>query len=68
MFNVREGVSARDDVIPERFFIERLPEGFPRDQSIDRGTLEKAKAKHYHLRSWDSDGESTEEKIRSLGL
>ena len=66
--NVREGISARDDVPPERFFIERLPEGFARGQSIDGDMLEKAKAEYYHLRGWDSDGTPTKRNIRSLGL
>ncbi len=68
MFNVREGINAKNDVLPERFSEEAMPDGPAEGQRITKRTLEKAKAEYYTLRGWDDNGVPTEEKLRSLGL
>ncbi|MHA1925618.1 MAG: aldehyde ferredoxin oxidoreductase family protein [Candidatus Thorarchaeota archaeon] len=68
MFNVREGINAKDDVLPERFSDESMPDGPAEGQRITKRTLEKAKTEYYALRGWDDNGVPTEEILRSLGL
>ena len=68
IFNVREGLNAKDDVLPERFSEEALPDGPAEGQIMTKDTLEKAKAEYYSLRGWDEKGVPTKEKLRSLGL
>ncbi len=68
MFNVREGITAKDDVLPLRFYTEKMPEGFAKGEKISKETLEEAKAEYYRLRGWNKGGIPTEEKLASLGL
>jgi aldehyde:ferredoxin oxidoreductase len=68
MFNVREGINAKNDVLPERFSEEAMPDGPAKGQKLTKHTLERAKAEYYMLRGWDDDGVPTKEKLRSLWL
>ena len=68
LFNVREGITAHDDVLPKRFSKEPAPLGDPKGLVIDKGELEVAKAEYYSLRGWDSNGIPTSDKINSLGV
>ena len=67
-FNTREGISALDDVLPERFYKETMPEGSAKGQRIKPEELEVAKAKYYKLRGWTSQGLLTEEKMKQLRI
>ena len=68
LFNVREGISSSDDVLPERFTNEKLPEGDGQGLMIQQETLEKAKAEYYALRGWSKEGIPTIELLKSVGL
>nr|HID58019.1 aldehyde:ferredoxin oxidoreductase [Desulfobacterales bacterium] len=52
-FNLREGITAEDDCLPERFYKERLPES---GKSIEKKDLEKMRGEYYRLRGWDAKG------------
>jgi aldehyde:ferredoxin oxidoreductase len=47
LFNVRAGLSRKDDTLPERFFEKG---------GIDRYGFEKTLDEYYHLRGWDENG------------
>jgi aldehyde:ferredoxin oxidoreductase len=52
-FNLREGVTSRDDTLPKRFFDEPLgKEG----KTIRREDLQKMLKDYYTLRGWSSEG------------
>jgi len=68
VFNIREGISSSDDVLPGRFANEALPEGDGRGVSIQQETLERAKAEYYALRGWSKKGIPTNELLKSIGL
>jgi len=68
MFNVREGITASDDVLPKRFSQEPAPLGDAKGLVIKEEDLEIAKAEYYSLRGWDANGIPTSEKIKSLGI
>jgi aldehyde:ferredoxin oxidoreductase len=68
LFNLRESNLARNDVLPERFSTEVLPDGPAKGQKIGKNVFEKAKAEYYALRGWTRDGTPTREKLQSLGL
>ncbi len=68
MFNVREGISAKDDVLPQRFSDEPAPRGDPKGQVIKQSEFEDTKSEYYSLRGWDSNGVPISEKIRELGI
>jgi aldehyde:ferredoxin oxidoreductase len=64
LFNLREGYTRKDDVIPERF-MEPMPDGTAKGQTCDVSKMLDA---YYQLRGWDEQGVPTAEKLRSLGL
>jgi aldehyde:ferredoxin oxidoreductase len=68
MYNVSEGISAKDDILPKRFYTEKAPEGDPEGLIVQETEFEAAKAEYYSLRGWNSDGIPTSEKLMSLGI
>lgn len=64
-FNVREGLSAKDDMIPERFTREPMPEGPGKGQVANLGVMLH---EYYRLRKWGADGKPTEHTLTELGL
>ncbi|MCK4849290.1 MAG: aldehyde ferredoxin oxidoreductase C-terminal domain-containing protein, partial [Candidatus Heimdallarchaeota archaeon] len=68
LFNVREGITASNDILPKRFSQEPAPQGDPKGLVIKEEELEASKAEYYSLRGWDANGIPTSEKIKSLGI
>jgi aldehyde:ferredoxin oxidoreductase len=68
MFNVREGLSRRDDRLPAR--LHAPLEGGPlTGRSIDPEAFEEAVTRLYKLKGWDpATGQPTAERLRALGL
>jgi len=52
-FNLREGLSKKDDTLPQRFFNEGLKTGASRGERIQREEFEKMLKEYYKLRGWD---------------
>ncbi len=55
-FNVREGISKKDDVLPKRFMEEPFSEGNSAGIVISQDELEKMLTEYYSLRGWDEQG------------
>jgi aldehyde:ferredoxin oxidoreductase len=70
MFNIREGFSRRDDILPERYFKEPTPLGLPivRGKKIDREKFERMLDEYYEHHGWDENGVPTAETLKKLGL
>ena len=68
LFNTLEGITAKDDVLPQRFYKEKMPEGPAKGQVISADELEKTKQKYYELRGWDINGIPTEETLKRLEI
>ena len=51
-FNAREGISADDETLPDRFF-EPLPAGVLAGKHLDRETFQAMKGLYYRLCGWD---------------
>ena len=66
-FNIREGLSRKDDILPERLF-EPLGNGPLKGKFIDRDKFEKAINTYYKLEGWDSEGKPTESRLLQLDL
>jgi len=65
LYNLREGLTAKDDTLPKRLLEEPLPEG----PSKGRKTmLAGMLSSYYSFRGWGSNGVPTKEKLRELGL
>jgi aldehyde:ferredoxin oxidoreductase len=65
LFNIREGLRADLDTLPERFFTEPLKEGPCKDRVVD---LKQLKEDYYFVRGWDPDGIPTKDKLQELGI
>jgi aldehyde:ferredoxin oxidoreductase len=68
LFNVREGVSRRDDVLPWRVMHEPIPEGPSAGMYCPPDELAAMLDSYYGLRGWDADGDPTPARLASLGL
>ena len=68
LFNVREGITRKDDTLPPRFMEEPLPEGATKGQVVTKEMLDEMLGEYYALRGWDKNGVPTEEKLKELGL
>jgi len=68
LFNVREGITRKDDNLPARFMEEQLPDGAARGQVITEKMLNEMLNEYYALRGWDDNGIPTKEKLKELGL
>ncbi|MEM1779342.1 MAG: aldehyde ferredoxin oxidoreductase C-terminal domain-containing protein [Ignisphaera sp.] len=65
-FNVREGFSRKDDVLPERFLREPFPRTPSKGQIFE---LDKLLDDYYTARGWDiKTGIPTRKKLEELGL
>ncbi|GAH77534.1 unnamed protein product, partial [marine sediment metagenome] len=68
VFNIREGLSAADDKLPNRFFQPKR-NGVLSTKFYDPEQLEKAKSYYYTLMGWDAKtGIPTPEKLQELDV
>jgi aldehyde:ferredoxin oxidoreductase len=68
LFNVREGVRRKDDVLPWRVMHEPIPDGPSAGMHCPPEELSLMLDRYYALRGWDTDGVPTPERLRTLGL
>ncbi len=66
-FNIREGLTSKDDKLPDRFF-EAFTSGPLKDKAIDKEEFEKAIKTYYAMQGWDENGVPTKEKLAELDL
>jgi aldehyde:ferredoxin oxidoreductase len=62
--NCREGISRKDDTLPDRF----LKEGRQEDLHERTVPLEKMLDKYYRLRGYDANGIPTVDTLEKLGI
>ena len=67
LFNTREGLSAKDDRLPERFF-NPTRTGPLSERALDPTEMDKAKRYYYSLMGWDDQGFPAKEKLDELGI
>jgi aldehyde:ferredoxin oxidoreductase len=67
-FNVREGFSRKDDILPWRIMHEEIPEGGSKGCRAAPEELEALLDQYYEMRGWDRNGIPTKAKLIELGL
>jgi aldehyde:ferredoxin oxidoreductase len=68
MFNVREGFTPEDDVLPQRLH-EGIGNGALKGQSVDRDEFFAARKTYYEMAGWDPmTGTPTATKLAELGV
>jgi len=65
LFNLREGLTMKEDSLPNRFLTEPLKEGPSRGRVVD---LEMMLKEYYFVRGWDEEGRPKPETLKRLGL
>jgi len=68
LFNVREGVRRKDDVLPWRVMHEPIPDGPSAGMHCPPDELAMMLDRYYALRGWDADGVPTAARLGALGL
>jgi aldehyde:ferredoxin oxidoreductase len=68
MFNLREGLTRKDDTLPHRTLFEPLPDGPARGQFIGGENLSRMLDEYYESRGWGSSGVPTEETLKKYQL
>jgi len=67
-YNLRNGRTANDDILPDRFFNETSLAGFMRGKKIEKDFFRGIIHDYYQLRKWNEKGEPTPEVLESFGL
>ncbi|MFX0207574.1 MAG: 3-hexulose-6-phosphate synthase, partial [Candidatus Hodarchaeota archaeon] len=65
LFNVREGLTKLNDVLPQRFQTEPLPEGPAKGHTVAINNLLK---EYYYIRGWEDSGVPSDRKLEELGI
>jgi len=68
VFNVREGISSKDDDLPKRMRTEKLPAGPRKDAVFTAEDLQKMHDATYGFFGWDAKGIPTEASLKAYGL
>jgi aldehyde:ferredoxin oxidoreductase len=67
IFNVREGFTREDDILPERFF-DFPQEGPLKSTRIESDLFQECRETYYHLMGWNKDGVPTKACLIGLDL
>jgi aldehyde:ferredoxin oxidoreductase len=67
IFNIREGLTQEDDVLPDRF-ASALTEGPLKGIVVDPKRLANAQKVYYQMLGWDESGRPTEGRMVELGI
>ena len=65
LFNLREGFSSKDDMLPSRFLNQPLKEGPSKDHVVPLANMLK---QFYYVRGWDENGIPKQEKLKELNI
>jgi len=68
LFNLREGLSAEDDILPTRFFDTPIDTGRHRGVRLDRKGFRDAVALYYEMVGWDAAGRPTRAALAAANL
>ncbi len=63
LYNVREGFGKEDDILPDRFFEEKV-----NGRVIDKEEFLKTLDEYYRMRGWDENGVPAEGKLERLRI
>ncbi len=65
LFNLKAGLTGKDDTLPPRLLEEPIPSGPSKGEVCQ---LDRMLPEYYQLRGWDEEGRPTKEKLAELGL
>lgn len=65
LFNLKAGMTAKDDSLPKRFLNEPMPDGPSKGQVFEQ---DQVLPEYYQLRGWDENGIPGPEKLKELNI
>ncbi len=69
LFNVREGFTRKDDILPQRLFTQASTRGPSEGQVVDRESFERMLDEYYQIVGWDRfTGIPRDQKLKELGI
>jgi aldehyde:ferredoxin oxidoreductase len=68
LFNIREGLTRKDDTLPYRIMHDPIPEGVSKGSYVPQAELDLMLDAYYEARGWDKDGVPGQAKLEELGL
>jgi|Deesub1362A_J573_1020465.scaffolds.fasta_scaffold00753_19 aldehyde:ferredoxin oxidoreductase len=68
IFNIREGMSRKDEVLPERIYSEPLKGGAADGQVLPKSHFEYMLREYYEIRGYDQEGRPTKSRLEALGI
>ncbi len=68
LFNLREGLSRKDDTLPDRMFTLPIPEGPSKGAVVSKEDFENELTAYYGLWGWTKEGVPTKEALSALGV
>jgi aldehyde:ferredoxin oxidoreductase len=68
LFNIREGLTRKDDSMPWRLVNEEIKEGGSKGHLYSQKELDEMLDEYYAARGWDKSGTPTASKLKELGI
>jgi aldehyde:ferredoxin oxidoreductase len=68
MFITKEGISRKDDYLPEMYYTRPIPEGPTKGEYIEKEKFEKMLDAYYELHGWDNCGVPTSQTMDKLNI
>ncbi len=68
LFNLREGFTAADDELPERYYQRKTDGILSTKDPPDKATMARARQLYYYYMGWDPQGVPTPETLARLGI
>ncbi|KJS84312.1 MAG: hypothetical protein JM58_11235 [Peptococcaceae bacterium BICA1-8] len=68
VFNLKCGLTARDDVLPQRFYKEPMKKGNADGKLISWDGFLVMREEYYRARGWDAEGIPTQKTLERLGI
>jgi aldehyde:ferredoxin oxidoreductase len=68
LFNLKAGMTRKDEDLPNRFKEEALPDGPAAGHRFSDDDIRRLLADYYAARGWDKDGVPTQETLDALGV
>lgn len=65
LYNLREGLTKKDDTLPSRFLNTPLEEGASKDRIVP---LDEMVKQYYYVRKWDENGVPKKDLLEQLGI
>ena len=68
LFNLREGLNPKEDIVSDRFFNDSFTKGEVKNVKLNKEDFLDSIQEYYLLRGWNKNGIPTPKKIKKLGL